>query len=491
MSFALIFIADLAWAGGMPLAAVPDEPAHSIKAAAVVRGELLGEPTRVGGALRVRVPRGIAESRDYPCFAFNASVAANCRKADSDPSDDDETVAVSTSAGTYNPVYYAVVGLPTLVLSGDKALYAMRAVSAFLVAVLWALGITALARVPRARWVRLAALGAVTPMTFFLGAAVNPNGVEVASAFALFGALLLLFSDPDRRSRLLASIVAAASGVILVNGRSIAAVWLVVVVLLALPFIDRHRMIDIVRKPATWIAAAVLVVGGLSAAAWLVLSGGVAKGDPFVGSGSSPLAGFIVMIGQTFDFAEGYIGVFGWLERPAPAFAYAAYAAAVLALLVTAAAHVRGRVLLAFVGSLAALVVAPAIIQAVAVTDFGYIWQGRYSLALFVVAMVVAGAVIDRSGPTVPAEGRGRRAVVIAVVLLAAAQGITYLTVMHRFVSGDSSTFAAMLHPVWQPPGGWVGWTALFAASILVGAWAGLLWVFRPHLTTMERHPIS
>ena len=44
ISFAVLFIAVAAWSFASPLGSAPDEPAHLIRAASLVRGELIGKP---------------------------------------------------------------------------------------------------------------------------------------------------------------------------------------------------------------------------------------------------------------------------------------------------------------------------------------------------------------------------------------------------------------------------------------------------------------
>ena len=59
-----------AWTFATPLMGVPDEPAHVIKAAAVVRGELTGREMPDGGAFQlVTVPAGIGYYDTFGCFA--------------------------------------------------------------------------------------------------------------------------------------------------------------------------------------------------------------------------------------------------------------------------------------------------------------------------------------------------------------------------------------------------------------------------------------
>ena len=108
--------------------AVPDEPAHAIKAASVVRGELMGESNGgQGDRATVSVPGYIADLPAQACHAFDRRVTADCAPVVN--ADDTGLTDAETSAGNYNPMYYFMVGWPSLLMSGAPAVYAMRIVS--------------------------------------------------------------------------------------------------------------------------------------------------------------------------------------------------------------------------------------------------------------------------------------------------------------------------------------------------------------------------
>lgn len=136
----LLLVVTAAWSLATPLMGSPDEPSHVVKAAAVARGQWSGEvgavptdSTRPGAATTVLVPD------DYPaaillpnCFAFQPDVPAACQQDIRAPSG--ALVPVETFAGQYPPLYYALVGWPSLLLGAEAATYAMRLVSAALTA---------------------------------------------------------------------------------------------------------------------------------------------------------------------------------------------------------------------------------------------------------------------------------------------------------------------------------------------------------------------
>ena len=80
LAFTLLMVVTAAWSLASPIAAGPDENAHVIKAAAVVRGDLRGTPSPVDpGEGRVTVPALYALTLTYPeCFIFHGARPAGC-----------------------------------------------------------------------------------------------------------------------------------------------------------------------------------------------------------------------------------------------------------------------------------------------------------------------------------------------------------------------------------------------------------------------------
>ena len=123
------------------------------------------------------------------------------------------------------PAYYLFEGLVgRLVSPGANAVRLMRLASVALVAALVASAAASFARVRRP-WPAMAGLlVALTPMVFHIGSSVNPNGVEMGAAIALWASAAVLISEAatriDRRlvlrvARRRARVGSLASGVAL------------------------------------------------------------------------------------------------------------------------------------------------------------------------------------------------------------------------------------------------------------------------------------
>jgi hypothetical protein len=131
----------------------------------------------------VQVPRYIASTHYETCFAFHSDVSAACSAPM--PGDPADIVDAPTSAGLYNPVYYVLVGWPTLLVGDDSGIFMMRALGAVLTSLFLAFTVM-IAYGTRRNAIPLAGLAvALPPMLLFLGGSVNPNAVEITGTLAV------------------------------------------------------------------------------------------------------------------------------------------------------------------------------------------------------------------------------------------------------------------------------------------------------------------
>ena len=177
------------------------------------------------------VPEGIATAADWPCYAFAPAQSANCLREIPDGSD---LRPADTSAGLYNPTYYVLVGWPSLLTSDTSlAVIGMRVAGALLVTFFLAAGFAALYRLRPSRATAFGLAAAVTPMVLFLAAAVNPNGLEIATGFALISSLLLVLGPEPLARRWPWLLLAGAAGVLLAQSRGLSPLWMAVIALIA------------------------------------------------------------------------------------------------------------------------------------------------------------------------------------------------------------------------------------------------------------------
>lgn len=458
------------WALATPIAAAPDEPAHMVKAASVALGEFTGEFGPDG--TEVDVPQYIAWTHAQTCTANNDEVTADC--APPVPGAPDRIVGSATTAGLYNPLYYLLVGWPTLLDGDSSGVYAMRLVSAVIASAFLALTVM-MVSTWRHRALPLLALAAIaTPMVVFLNGTVNPNSVEITATLATFTAVLGVVVSPQRSLLTQRALIAAVAGAVAANMRGLSPLWVAVAVLAPFVLASRSTIAELAKSAQIRIAALVIVAAAAFGAIWVLTSNSLAAHvDPATSAtevpyfGASPITGFFLMIAQLGNQMREMVGVFGWMDTSAPAEAYIGWTLLIGGLLVFALVFTRRRRLL-FVSVLAAaFVILPALAQAAFIRGGGFIWQGRYSLPLLVILLLGCSAMLAAQYDAVSA--RTRRILEVATwIAWGALSTYTFAAVLKRYVVGiDGSWPDIVAAPHWSPPGGSI---VLILATAVVAA---------------------
>ena len=154
----------------------------------------------------------------------------------------------------------------------------------------------------------------------------------------------------------------------------------------------------------------------------------------------------------------------GWVDALSPTWVYVAWLALVIIVLIAWGRVARGRALLAGGVSVAAAFLMPLILQPPITHIYGFIWQGRYSLPLFVAAAITLGFLMAR-------ERRGRVWVPAVWGMWLASSAINMVAFaypMRRYAVGNLRSFFSMLEaPVWAPPGGIVFVLLMYAAGLV------------------------
>lgn len=503
-TFALLWLLASLWSLATPLMAYPDEPSHTIKAAAVARGQFtVQEGQSFGHGVHVQVPSYIANLSAQTCTAFKRDVTAACAPAV--PMDDNYLTIGVTSAGLYNPMYYWLVGLPSLFLTGAPAIIGMRIASALLCTAFLAAGMTALTKLRNPKWPLAAAAVAITPMVLFLSSGINPNSLEVAATMAAFCGLLVCLESSSRLGQVKPAIATVGiSVVVLANTRNVSLVWLLIAFVVAVAFYGFRSLGKLFHNRTVLITAGVMLVGVGLGLLWIVLmlfapgsTAAAPEGITNLVAGVRPHQAFLTMVDRAFDFVPQYIGIMGWLEVPAPQAVIQFWSMLLmLALLVPFTARPR-RNAVGFWIAAGALAIVPAVVQAGLIGSVGYIWQGRYNLPLFMIAMISAGMAVRfrRFDPAPSFRGVAR----VLVAAAAVAHIYTFVYVLRRFVVGlkDSGNWQVMLtRPEWQPPFGWILLAVVYAILIYLGASAAYAYFFPgyslarlPHFAGRIRRP--
>lgn len=464
------------WSLATPLMAFPDEPAHTIKAAAVVRGQVTIQPgTSFGHGIHVKVPAYIANLPAQGCYKFRSDTSAGCAPAVFS-NDSYETIGV-TSAGSYNPLYYWIVGLPTLVLNGAPALYAMRIISALACAAFFAASFTALTQLKQPKIPVILATIAMTPMVLFMSSGINPNSIEIAATMAAFSGFLVLldrFREPRKSLPAVAAIV--ISTIALANNRQVSLVWLLCAIIVAFMSFPHQRFLRLFKNRYVLWGAGISIPAVLLGVFWIFLmlkappSTGVApEGIVNLAPGVRPYQAFLTMIDRSFDFVSQYIGNMGWLDTPTPQAVFLFWSMLLMISIFLPIVIRPFRRTLGYWVALGLLLVVPAIMQASQITTLGYIWQGRYNLPLFFIVLISVGMAARfiriRENPILLAVSK------ILGIGIIVAQTLAFAYVLRRYVVGlrDGNWQTMITKPDWQPPLGWVTLTILFLIAAYIG----------------------
>jgi hypothetical protein len=392
-------------------------------------------------------------------------------------------VKAITYVGRYPPLYYLVVGIPSLLAQSDVGLYAMRLVSGMLSAVMIGLALAIASTWSRRKLLVLGVAVAATPMLLVFGSTVNPSGLEMSSALCVWTGVLALWLDrSESPPRSLVAATTAASSV-LVLSRALSLLWLLLIILFAMaldPTATRRLSHD--RR--------VRIGAGITAASSILALGYVVWADALrvepVGATLPVHAGLVQIVEAVMGHAETWIlqftGAFGWSLTAPPLAGYAVLLLAVgvlvvLGLLTASRRHAVVLLLLMFT-ALAGTIV----IVASHATEYGIVWQARDGYPLYV-GVVLVGAATARL-PRSSWSGRGMvpptgidRLVYLTVTCVAFSQFVDIMWALRRYTHGVLGPVNPFVHVAgaFSPP--------LPVAVLLTGAltlsvaWAWWIWL--------------
>lgn len=463
-AFSVLFLLCTAWSFCTPLGAAPDEASHLVKAAATARGEINGTagfitqmmvqgPTQQP-ARYYQVPDVYAQLST--CFVNSSAI---CIKPNEHPGTD---ALAATTAGHYNPIYYAAVGWPSLIVTGVPGMYLIRLTSAVLNSLLLAGAFTIAARWRRPAFAVAGLAAATTPMVIYLDGVVNPNGIEAASAVLAWTAALSLAMQPDRglfRGRMLGLGVALA---VLANARPLGFEWTAAILGVSALAARPGTVRAILRDRLTRLVGAAAAVPMLFGLYWTLTRGDNAK-VPFVpGNAFLPAAHATLRYTQTY--IDTMVGIFGWLDAPSPAVTDLFWLGSVIMLMVLACALGRLRERLATVAMLLGVVFIPVLAQGIQAKNIGMVWQGRYLLAFAVGLPLLAGMTTAVRETFVPDWAR-RRITATLMVVLCFADFTAFFHALRRYMAGLHDK--AIPRPIiWEPPGTGLLWLPFYAIAL-------------------------
>jgi len=456
--FLLVLLAALlvqaAWILSMPAFRGIDEFDHVYKAEAVAHGQLLDEgATSAGRGGLVKVPNDVVAAASAQCDSYDYTGHDNCHPVDHVGSG---MVTVATAASTYNPTYYAVVGLMAQPFSGAATDFALRAYTAVLAALLLAWAAVVTSGWARNGWPLLALLVSATPVLIYSTTVASPNGVGYAAACLLWAAGLGLVEQPGRPR--VAALTTAAVTMMVTHSTGLMWLALVVAVIALLQPLSSWRALFRSSRRALTGAGAIVGLSAAACVAWILLAKTNALSPTTDGSIYPPLGQLAK--GQ-FVWALQTIAAFPIRNDAAPGIVYALWLVPFVFLLFAGIRSASSRLRRVALVLLAFWVAVPLALTFLAYASEGLAWQGRYALALAVGFPALAGLALHRGT-------RGPRSVhtVAGVTLCALAQTISCVSIAWTEGSGSlSPTFV----------GSFPGAVVLVAALAMTGAMLPML----------------
>ena len=435
-----------AWSFATPIGAAPDEAAHTAQALAIVRGQFDVPEQRLDGQpiSWVRVPCWF----DSPWVRPPACTPGHAT-----------TALVPTEFSNSPPLYYVVVGVPSLVLSGSAAIYAMRVAGDLLNAAMVALGIWLILRYAPRRTLLIGVLIALSPMVLFLMAVLNSSGLEIAAGFAAWCGALCVLTHPVVPRAL--AVWTATAVILLVLSRPTSpldAVIIAVVLGFLVGWRDLRKRFNPSLRPL-WIPVAVAFA---IAALFLLFDGS----PQLIGAPPPHPAGLFSNMWTNFRLSavrlRQCIGDFGLLVISAPAWVVGVWTA-FLAALTAAALVLSGPCRRALPVLALAVVAMPEVLYAPQMDTHVLHWQGRYWLPVVIGFPLVASSFEWRGRHHVSRRMSTRSVIVVGIVLLVA-QVASFDRALQAYKGGH---VLGVTGP-WLPPGGEFPVQAAFVVGAIV-----------------------
>jgi hypothetical protein len=420
-----------------------------MRALSVGTGEILAKPGPATGAgaytASTTAPRAVLESASSAgCTAFQPTVPAACLVPVTDA---EGTAQYVNPAGLNNPAYYLAVGFATSLLHPDAAVRVTHVLAALWASLFLAWSITAALWSRRPAVTTTVVLLTMTPSVLYFSATVNPNGLEIAAAIAMTASAMTLLHRPtDLGSMMLRRASIAASAMVL--SRVMAPLW-VIVLAAAFAGLAGPAVWGALRQRRSWVWLALPVVAGLVSVAWTQATGFLAAVQTEYANNSWWTNVRLARERIEPDAWRQQLGTFGWLDTSGPTnIEYTLYAGALFVVVILALLVATRREAMALLFLVGAAYTLPVLLQASQWNHLGPVWQGRYSIPVSVIPLIVAGYVIA-GRPVLPARypaALGAAAAVAAVFHLWMLR-----TLLHRNVAGTNGPSA--FDGPWEPFG--------------------------------------
>jgi hypothetical protein len=165
------------------------------------------------------------------------------------------------------------------------------------------------------------------------------------------------------------------------------------------------------------------------------------------------------------------VGFFGWLDFRAPYHLAELWFVPVLALLAAAAATGKLRDVAALAVLFGSVILIPVLAQGRQAASLGYIWQGRYLLAVAAGLPLLAAAILAKREPRHAWLRRAVPRLPLAVTASTLALGfLMFYATLRRYAVGTRGPLLLPLHPSWTPPGTIAAAVLLYLVGVALAA---------------------
>ena len=433
-----MLLLQAAWILTMPPFRGVDEVDHVFRAAAVARGQwVAGETATDGRGQLVVVPGSLVEAAHDQCVFLDYTGPDNCSPVTELPGDE---VEVASSAASYHPAFYWVIGTAALPFEGAGALYAMRIATALLSLLFIGLAAWSVAKLP-GRWPMAGLVLAITPVFVYSTTVAAPNGVEMSAGLALWGTLLALIDGRDKRTETRLLWAAILCAVVLGTLRLLGPVFILMIVV-TIASLDWGAVRDVIsrQRRTVLVGCALIAASVVGQALWMfdavsqeVASEGAENPKTFNS------VNIIVWPLQT-------IAAFPSRDNAGAAVIYPVVLILVAAILAAAWRRGSARARLVTMVSLAVTLVFPYVFTLATLDAIGNIWQGRYVLPYGVGFLLLAGYTL---GSLRTQAGPMLRTLVPSTAFLAVAVAACLIKVRHDEIT---SNVASSEDSAWHVP---------------------------------------
>jgi len=497
------FLVGAAWSVATPLLAAPDEPSQIVKAASVDHGRWTAQCYDIPNACiasttdalgfealptfwdLIRAPDVVDNGANSQiCFKQktqpSGAVPASCARSLNTPATaleiaDHQNEWSSTYQARYPPLYYAIVGLPTLFPGSTIDVYMMRLISALASAIFLALALTAAVLYSSNRLLIAGLVVATTPMVFFLGGVINPSGLEISSAIAVWttGAIVVSERLASPPPGLVAMFGISAVTMELV--RPLSPLWLALSVAVLAAFAERRALVSALKTRAVQLWAGLVGIFGVVAVWWIVA---VHATDLYLGGNPHPgvpnSVSTMTILETAFRHNSYYlldmVGVFGWFDTYSPTATYALWFGFAGLLTLAAASRSLRRTAL-FAGFVVAILVIPVLIETSQARTNGYTWSGRDLLPFAVGLPILAGASLGTRPWRRLSTTFISHTMNWLIVLAAIAQLAAFYEALRRYAVGTKGAILGFLtNPLWHPAIGIIGALAFEVIALAIAS---------------------